>query len=283
MQYDMRKLGQMTLEQLTEIAQTFDIKVGKNAVAQSVIYQILDAQADRHGAEVQARAEAREERRKGKRTRIQSTPQKVNTDNLKSNRVLATVGSKEETMGQIKEEQSKQPQPKPVISGVQPSLFGEKAAIGDGQLAIGDGQLEMGETKPAKKKKGRKEKTAPATLEKVVEEVVAPAEEVKAEEVTVAEAEKTAADATAIAEPEKKAKSKKRGRPKKTASTPITDAEETKVEEVVAEPTEELEAVKETETPKEVESTETEKKEQNPHTPSRKNECSYSTNHSTDS
>ena len=46
MQYDMRKLGQMTLEQLTEIAQNFDIKVGKNAVAQSVIYQILDAQAD---------------------------------------------------------------------------------------------------------------------------------------------------------------------------------------------------------------------------------------------
>ena len=76
MQYDMRKLGQMTLEQLTEIAQTFDIKVGKNPVAQSVIYQILDAQADRHGAEVQARAEAREERRKGKRTRIQSTPQR---------------------------------------------------------------------------------------------------------------------------------------------------------------------------------------------------------------
>ena len=123
MQYDMRKLGQMTLEQLTEIAQTFDIKVAKNAELQSVIYQILDAQADRHGAEVQARAEAREERRKGKRTRIQNAPQKVNTDNLKSNRVLATVGSKEETMGQIKEEQAKQPQPKPVVSAVQPSLF----------------------------------------------------------------------------------------------------------------------------------------------------------------
>ena len=122
MQYDMRKLGQMTLEQLTEIAQTFDIKVGKNAVAQSVIYQILDAQADRHGAEMQARADAREERRKGKRARIQNSPQKVNTDNLKSNRVLATVGSKEETLGQIKEEQAKQPVPKPVISAVQPSL-----------------------------------------------------------------------------------------------------------------------------------------------------------------
>ena len=119
----MQKLGRMTLEQLTEIAQTFDIKVGRNPDAQSIIYQILDAQADKHGAEVQARADAREERRKGKRARIQNAPQKVNTDNLKGNRVLATVGSKEETLGKIKEEQSKQPQPKPVVSAVQPSLF----------------------------------------------------------------------------------------------------------------------------------------------------------------
>ena len=76
MQYDMRKLGQMSLEQLTEIAQSFDIKIGRGADNQSIIYQILDAQADKHGAEVQARADAREEKRKGKRTRIQNTPQK---------------------------------------------------------------------------------------------------------------------------------------------------------------------------------------------------------------
>ena len=283
MQYDMRKLGRMTLEQLTEIAQSFDIKVGRNADAQSVIYQILDAQADKHGAEVQARAEAREERRKGKRARIQNTPQKVNTDNLKGNRVLSTVGSKEETLGQIKEEQSKQPQPKPVISGVQPSLFGtmgdEKVAVGNGQLAMSDGdsaidngQLLSDETKPAKKKKGRKEKTAQVPVEKVVEEVVAPAEEVKAENVTTAETDTSAADVTVVAEPEKKTKSKKRGRPKKTANTPVVDAEEIKVEEVVAETTEEVVAVKDVEMSNEVENTETEKKEQNPHTPSRKNE-----------
>ena len=193
MQYDMRKLGQMTLEQLTEIAQTFDIKVGKNAVAQSVIYQILDAQADRHGAEMQARADAREERRKGKRARIQNSPQKVNTDNLKSNRVLATVGSKEETLGQIKEEQAKQPVPKPVVSAVQPSLFGNaEEAKGD---EVRDERLEAKgnehplEEQPAKKsKRGRKpKKEVPAE----VKGEVAPAEvrgeeapaEVKSEEV----------------------------------------------------------------------------------------------------
>ena len=50
MQYDMQKLGRMMPEQLNEIAQTFGIKVAKNASAQSIIYDILDAQADKHGA-----------------------------------------------------------------------------------------------------------------------------------------------------------------------------------------------------------------------------------------
>ena len=259
MQYDMRKLGQMTLEQLTEIAQTFDIKVGKNAVAQSVIYQILDAQADRHGAEVQARAEAREERRKGKRTRIQSTPQKVNTDNLKSNRVLATVGSKEETMGQIKEEQAKQPQPKPVVSGVQPTLFG------------GAGEEAIVEEKTAKKKKTRKEKTAQAPAEKAIEEVVAPAEEVaKPAEEVVARAEEVKAEEVAPAEPEKKAKTKKRSRSKKGEAEVATTTEEAKAAEAVAETTEKEEPKQEAQ--QEGGSSEAEKKEQNTHTPSRKNE-----------
>ena len=163
MQYDMQKLGRMTLEQLTEIAQTFDIKVGRNADTQSVIYQILDAQADKHGAEVQARADAREERRKGKRARIQNSPQKVNTDNLKGNRVLATVGSKEETLGQIKEEQAKQPQPKPVVSALQPGLFDE-SIIGNQETQKEEAVVTVAETvgagEKSKKKKGRKAKKA---------------------------------------------------------------------------------------------------------------------------
>ena len=116
MQYDMQKLGRMTLEQLTEIAGQFGIKVRRNASLQSVIYDILDAQADKRGAEVQAKEEAKqakaEEKKRNKRARIQAMPTKVNTDNLKSNRVLATVGNEQETLGQMKEEQAKQPQPK---------------------------------------------------------------------------------------------------------------------------------------------------------------------------
>ncbi len=263
MQYDMQKLGRMTLEQLTEIAQTFDLKVGRGATAQSVIYQILDAQADKHGAEVQARAEAREERRKGKRARIQNTPQKVNTDNLKGNRVLATVGSKEETLGQIKEEQAKQPQPKPVISGVQPSLFEATVPAKEEKGAEAATTTEVKEAEqPAKKKKGRKaKKTEIAAKEPVVAEQVENVEKVETpQEVVIEPTEKSDS-----AEPQPKAK--KRGRPKKVAESVETEQKEEAVKENEA--VNEAEAVAVNEVVKEGEAA---NKEQNPHTPSRKNE-----------
>ncbi len=263
MQYDMRKLGQMELEQLTEIAQTFDLKVSKNADKQSVIYQILDAQADRHGAEVQARAEAREERRKGKRTRIQTAPQKVNTDNLKSNRVLATVGSKEETMGQIKEEQAKQPQPKPVVSGVQPSLFEASASVIEEKMAEQPQAVETKETEqPAKKKKNHKaKKTETVTAEPLAENPI------EHEEATQKDAEPTN-------QADKQPKSKKRGRPKKVVVEPVETTKE-EATTTTAEPIKENEVVAEATTKQEVRETEevsVVNKEQNPNTPSRKNE-----------
>ena len=261
----------MTLEQLTEIAQKFDLKVGRGATEQSVIYQILDAQADKHGAEVQARAEAREERRKGKRTRIQNSPQKVNTDNLKSNRVLATVGSKEETLGQIKEEQAKQPQPKPVISGVQPSLFdtvtqvpkAEEKGIEDTKaekiVEKTEKTVDKKEEKTAKKNKGNKSKKAEAvatepTIAENTENIVEPQEPTTEQE-----------------QPEKQSKGKKRGRSKKSAeATTAETAEIATTEEVAkAEGIAQAEATAQGDQPTKVE---TEVKELNPHTPSRKNE-----------
>ena len=176
MQYDMQKLGRMTLEQLTEVAESFGIKVRRNDSLQTIIYNILDAQADRRGAEVQAKEDAKlakgEEKKRNKRTRIQATPTKVNTDNLKSNRVLATVGSEKETLGQIKEEQAKQPQPKNAASASHKltklveeaalqddskAAFGlEEAALQDGSEANGEA-VKNGET-VKKKKRGRPKK-----------------------------------------------------------------------------------------------------------------------------
>ena len=178
MQYDMQKLGRMTLEQLKEIAASFGLKVGRNASLQSIIYDILDAQADRRGAEVQAKEDAKqaknEEKKRGKRQRIQNTPTKVNTDNLKSNRMIATVGNEQETLGQIKEEQAKQPTPKPVVSAQQANIFSlEDAVLQDGSktaysleakgneakgVVSDQGDKAKGEEVKAKKKRGRPKK-----------------------------------------------------------------------------------------------------------------------------
>ena len=186
MQYDMQKLGRMTLEQLTEIAHSFGLKVGRNASLQSVIYDILDAQADKRGAEVQAKEDAKqakgEEKKRNKRARIQSSPTKVNTENMKSNRVLATVGNEQETLEQMKEEQAKQPAPKPVISGVQPGLFD----IQEGEKTPAEAVKQEKEEKPAKKAKNRKEKNNMEAANEVKNEEVVPDSE------TVSEAEKPA-------------------------------------------------------------------------------------------
>ena len=197
MQYDMQKLGRMTLEQLTEIAHSFGLKVGRNASLQSVIYDILDAQADKRGAEVQAKEDAKqakgEEKKRNKRARIQSSPTKVNTENMKSNRVLATVGNEQETLEQMKEEQAKQPAPKPVISGVQPGLFD----IQEGEKTPAEAIKQEKEEKPAKKAKKRKEQNNTEAVSEVKNEEVVP-------------------DSEAVSEAEKPAK-KKKGRKKKNS------------------------------------------------------------------
>ena len=212
MQYDMQKLGRMTLEQLKEIAASFGLKVGRNASLQSIIYDILDAQADKRGAEVQAKEDAKqaknEEKKRGKRQRIQNTPTKVNTDNLKSNRMIATVGNEQETLGQIKEEQAKQPTPKPVVSAQQGNIFDAQLSASDRNEARGEeargerreakgvvsdqgdkakgeeakGEKVKGEEVKAKKKRGRPKKSEKAPAEAKGERREVKGEEVKGEE-----------------------------------------------------------------------------------------------------
>ena len=170
----MQKLGRMTLEQLTEIAETFGIKVRRSASLQSIIYDILDAQADKRGAEVQAREEARqakgEEKKRNKRARIQAAPTKVNTDNLKSNRVLATVGNEQDTLEQIKEEQAKQPVIKPVISS-QPTIFDTPAA--EVPTPTQEQAPAPTENTNSKKKKGNKQQAPVVAAETPATEEVA--------------------------------------------------------------------------------------------------------------
>ena len=200
MQYDMQKLGRMTLEQLTEIAASFGLKVGRNASLQSIIYDILDAQADKRGAEVQAKEDAKqaknEEKKRGKRQRIQNTPTKVNTDNLKSNRVVATVGNEQETLGQMKEEQAKQPTPKPVVSAQVPNIFDAPLSALDRSA---EDQAKAFEDRPADLKKEAKGEEAKGVVSDQGERLEAKGEEGKGK--------------------------KKRGRPKKSAEASNGNAE----------------------------------------------------------
>ena len=190
----------MTLEQLTEIAEQFGLKVRRNASLQSIIYDILDYQADQRGAEVQAREEAKqakqEEKKRNKRARIQSTPTKVNTDNLKSNRVMATVGNEQETLGQMKEEQAKQPQP--TVGKKKNEAIGRQGeeAIEANEASEANKASEANEVKNTKK--GRKKKA------KKVSEVV---EVIEASEAN--EANK-ASEANEVSEANKANEAKKR-------------------------------------------------------------------------
>ena len=73
MTYDMNQLGQLSLDELKKVAKEFGLKVKRGAEAQDLIYEILDAQAIRHAAEVEAKAEARTTTRKRERTRVART------------------------------------------------------------------------------------------------------------------------------------------------------------------------------------------------------------------
>ena len=115
MLYDLKKLEQMTLEEVIEIAHSLGLKPQKRHTQKMIIYSILDAQADQRAVEVQAREDARAERQlekgnKRERVRVKQQPQKVHTVDM--NNTTATVGSVETTMSEIKEEHAKVPHKK---------------------------------------------------------------------------------------------------------------------------------------------------------------------------
>lgn len=107
MTYDMTKLERMTLEELKAVAKENGVKVGHLKNPQLIIYSILDAQADQRAKEVQAQEDARLARRqeaateRRERQRVKRSPEKVSTDNLKVDRMIATVGTEQEQLGEM--------------------------------------------------------------------------------------------------------------------------------------------------------------------------------------
>ena len=108
MQYELQKLERMTLDEVREIAEKMGLNPRRSQSIREISYAILDAQADDRAAVVQAKEDeraaaglpAKRERVRG----VKRAAAKVNTANLKSEQVLATVGSEKEEMAQIQEQ-----------------------------------------------------------------------------------------------------------------------------------------------------------------------------------
>ena len=108
MQYELQKLERMTLEQVREIAVEMGLNPRRSQSIREISYAILDAQADQHAADVQAREDARTaagQAPKRERTRgVKKAAKKVNTSGLKSEHVVATVGTEKEQLAQMEEQ-----------------------------------------------------------------------------------------------------------------------------------------------------------------------------------
>ena len=102
MQYELNKLERMTLDEVRAIAEQMGLKPRRSQSLREISYAILDAQADNRAREVQAKEDARAEKRV--RTRGTKTAKKVDTQGMKSETVVATVGNEQEQMKEMQEQ-----------------------------------------------------------------------------------------------------------------------------------------------------------------------------------
>ena len=175
----------MTLDEVREIAVSMGLNPRRSQSIREISYAILDAQADNRAAVVQAKEEARAAAGKpAKRERargVQRAATKVNTTNLKSEHVIATVGDEKEQLTQMQAEiDANQHHPNKTVKAVLPLNDGpeeptptlsKKAESGERKVESEERKVESGEQKvesdeaaPAPKKRGRKKK------EEIVEE-----------------------------------------------------------------------------------------------------------------
>ena len=92
----------MTLDEVRAIAEQMGLKPRRSQSLREISYAILDAQADNRAREVQAKEDARAEKRV--RTRGTKTAKKVDTQGMKSETVVATVGNEQEQMKEMQEQ-----------------------------------------------------------------------------------------------------------------------------------------------------------------------------------
>ena len=158
MQYELQKLERMSLDQVREIAVSMGLTPRRNQSIREISYAILDAQADNRAAVVQAKEEARAAAglpAKRERTRgVKRAAAKVNTANLKSEHVMATVGTEKEQMAQMQEQiEANNHKPNRTVQQAG-GILGEVPAE---NTVVEPVAVEA--PKPEPKKRGRKKKT----------------------------------------------------------------------------------------------------------------------------
>ncbi|MBQ0119108.1 MAG: transcription termination factor Rho [Bacteroidales bacterium] len=167
MQYDIKKLEKMSLEELTTIAQSLGVKTKRSQTAKMIIYSILDAQADKKKEAVDAKIEERAQRRE--RVRMKTSPKavKINTDRIIDSSVVVTVGSEQGEMDQIQEKQKEHNhQPNKTVQAVEARKPFTQSTNNEVKEDKGEEVKEAVAVIPEPKKRGRKKKVVevvPAT------------------------------------------------------------------------------------------------------------------------
>ncbi|MCQ2334420.1 MAG: transcription termination factor Rho [Paludibacteraceae bacterium] len=111
MAYNISQLEKLSIDELKAIAKELKVKVGRNADNQSIIYDILDKQADERAEVVQAKLNAREEQaaEKRKRSRIQPKVEKVTLTRMqKGPKAVGQEQEKEQLSEQQKQREEEQ-------------------------------------------------------------------------------------------------------------------------------------------------------------------------------
>ena len=108
MSYTLSKLEQLAQEELEAIAKELNIKT-RNNDRQSLIYSILDNEADRHAEDVQAQVDAREEKNeKKRRARIQPKVERVSLSRVNKGRQAIGGEDEAEALAEQKKQQEEE-------------------------------------------------------------------------------------------------------------------------------------------------------------------------------
>lgn len=169
MQYDMKRLERMSLEELREVADSLGLKTRRSQTPKMIAYSILDAQADQRAVEVQAKEAGKRERVRIRQAQAPKV-EKVETQDLEQKITGATVGDEKETLHELQHTQAKVEHRKnrtvaavearKPLQQIEATLEGPQAEPAPTPAPTPAPAAE--EPKPQPKKRGRKPKVKPA-------------------------------------------------------------------------------------------------------------------------